>query len=119
MLICAETCWHVIPARCDQDETPLETGADAGAEGGTCCKFDQLWVYLSGLVRACVKPSFECLRAVKGTEVMRDLRRCIDSWVTLAWYSVLLRCVVTFFFVLFLRFNRVSATLAERYVPTV
>jgi len=65
-----------MPARCDQEETPLETGADAGAKGGTCCKFDQLCsVYLSGLVRACVKLSFECLRAVKGTEVMSDLQR--------------------------------------------
>jgi len=45
-----------MPARCDQEEAPLETGVGSGAKGGTCCKFDQLCsVYLSRLVRACVK----------------------------------------------------------------
>jgi len=45
-----------MPARCDQEEAPLETGAGSEAKGGTCCKFDQLCsVYLSRLVRACVK----------------------------------------------------------------
>jgi len=38
--------------------TPVQTGAPAGAKGGSCCKFDQLCsVYLSRLVRACVKLS--------------------------------------------------------------
>ena len=38
--------------------TPVQTGAPAGAKGGSCCKLDQLCsVYLSRLVRACVKLS--------------------------------------------------------------